>query len=158
MLVQGAIVAAIYAALTLVWPLSIGPVQCRISEALCVLPYLMPSAVPGLFVGCLIGNLISGAVALDVVFGSLATLLAALCTYFMGKHKLPTWLAPLPSVVINALVVGAVLTYCYEYGLSYGLAVLQVGGGQAIACFVLGLPLLQLLIRNPKILGPNHNM
>ncbi len=152
-LARSAVVAALYAALTFLWPLSIGPIQCRLSEALCVLPYLMPAAVPGLFVGCLVGNLLSGAIPLDVIFGSLATLLAAALTYWIGKRKLPAFLAPLPGVVVNALVVGALLTYAYEYGLSYPVAILQVGGGQAISCYVLGLPLLYLLQKNPRMYG-----
>lgn len=150
-IVRAAVVAALYAALTCLWPFSIGPLQCRISEALCVLPYFMGAAVPGLFIGCFIGNLISGAVALDVIFGSLATLLAAYCTYLIGKKELPAFLAPLPCVLTNALVVGILLTYVYNYGLSLPVSMLQVGGGEAISCYVLGLPLLHVLRKNPKI-------
>ena len=77
-MVQGAAIAAVYVVLTMAFrPISFGPVQFRISEALCVLPYFTPAAVPGVFLGCLISNLLGGAAALDVVFGSLATLMGA---------------------------------------------------------------------------------
>lgn len=144
-MVRGAAVAAAYAILTVIWPFSIGPLQCRVSEALCVLPFLFSEAVPGLFIGCLLGNLIEGAVPLDIVFGSLATLLAAFVTYYMGKKKWPPFLAPLPAVLFNAAVIGLLLSTAYEYGLSFPVAALQVGGGEAISCYVLGLPLLYAL-------------
>ena len=80
-LAQAAVIAALYALLTvLVAPVASGLVQCRVSEALCVLPYFTFSAVPGLFVGCAMANLITGAPIYDVIFGSIATLLAALWT------------------------------------------------------------------------------
>ena len=144
-LVRGAIIAAIYALLTIfLAPISSGLIQCRVSEALCVLPFFTFSAVPGLFIGCLLANLLTGAPAYDVVFGSLATLAAAYTTYRMRKIA-PKYLAPLPSVVINALVVGALLVYVYDVGVNYWVAAGYVAVGQAIACFVIGLPLLSLL-------------
>ena len=144
-LVRGAIIAAVYALLTiLLAPISSGLIQCRVSEAMSVLPYFTFSAVPGLFIGCLIANLLTGAPIYDVVFGSLATLLAAYMTYLLRKRA-PKWLAPLPSVVVNALVVGALLTYVYQVGVGYWVAAGYVAVGQAIACFALGLPLMSLL-------------
>ena len=144
-LVRAAIIAAVYALLTIALaPISSGLIQCRVSEALSVLPYFTFSAVPGLFVGCLLANLLTGAPVYDVVFGSLATLLAAYITYFMRK-RVTKYLAPLPSVVVNALVVGALLVYVYDVGVSYWIAAGYVAVGQAIACFVIGLPLLSLL-------------
>ena len=144
-LARGAIIAAIYALLTIfLAPISSGLIQCRVSEALCVLPYFTFSAVPGLFIGCLLANLLTGAPAYDVIFGSLATLAAAYTTYLLRKRA-PKYLALLPSVVINALVVGALLVYVYDVGVSYWVAAGYVAVGQAIACFVLGLPLLSLL-------------
>lgn len=144
-LVRAAIIAAVYALLTIALaPISSGLIQCRVSEALSVLPYFTFSAVPGLFVGCLLANLLTGAPVYDVVFGSLATLLAAYITYFMRK-RVTKYLAPLPSVVVNALVVGALLVYVYDVGVSYWVAAGYVAVGQAIACFVIGLPLLSLL-------------
>lgn len=146
-LARGAIIAAVYALLTIfLAPISSGLIQCRVAEAMSVLPYFAFSAVPGLFIGCVLANLLTGAPAYDVIFGSLATLLAAYITYLMRKRA-PKWLAPLPSVVINALVVGALLTYVYDVGVSYWVAVGYVAVGQAIACFALGLPLLTILNR-----------
>lgn len=147
-LVRSAVIAAAYALLTVIWPFSVGPLQCRLSEAFCVLPYCMPEAVPGLFVGCLLGNLISGAAAPDVLLGSIATLLAAVLTWLAGKKKWPPFLAPLPAVLLNAVIVGFLLSHVYEYGLSFPVAALQVGGGEAISCYVLGLPLLYALNKN----------
>ena len=146
-LVQGAIIAAIYALLTIfLAPISSGLIQCRVSEAMCVLPYFTFSAVPGLFIGCLIANLLTGAVAYDVIFGSLATLIAAYLTYAL-RNRVPKYLAPMPSVVVNALVVGWLLTSVYQVGVSFWVAAGYVAIGQAIACFVLGLPLMTLLER-----------
>ncbi|MDD6888606.1 MAG: QueT transporter family protein [Candidatus Aphodomorpha sp.] len=148
---RAAIIAALYILLSLaVQPIASGLVQCRISEALTILPVFTGAAVPGLFIGCLLFNLISGAVAYDVVFGSLATLLAALLTWRMAKRGMPKWLLPLPSVVFNGLIVGALLVYAYGVPVSYPLAVLYVAAGQAVACYVLGMPLMLLLGRFGK--------
>ncbi len=130
-LVRGALFAVLCAALA---PISYGEVQFRISEALTILPLLMPEAVPGLFVGCLIANLIGGAGILDIVFGSLATLIAGLLTYAM--RKLPAWAALLPVVVVNGLVVGWVLNAAYGTPLLLGMG--SVALGQAVVCYVLG--------------------
>ena len=148
---RAAIIAALYILLSLaVQPIASGLVQCRISEALTILPVFTGAAVPGLFIGCLLFNLISGAVAYDVVFGSLATLLAALLTWRMAKRGMPKWLLPLPSVVFNGLIIGALLVYAYGVPVSYPLAVLYVAAGQAVACYVLGMPLMLVLGRFGK--------
>lgn len=146
-LAQGAIIAAVYALLTIfLAPISSGLVQCRVSEAMSVLPYFTFSAVPGLFIGCAIANLLTGATIYDVIFGSLATLLAAYITYWM-RNRVSKYLAPLPSVVVNALVVGWLLTSIYGFEVSYWVAAGYVAIGQAIACFALGIPLMKLLER-----------
>ena len=148
---RAAIIAALYILLSLaVQPIASGLVQCRISEALTILPVFTGAAVPGLFIGCLLFNLISGAVAYDVVFGSLSTLLAALLTWRMAKRGMPKWLLPLPSVVFNGLIIGALLVYAYGVPVSYPLAVLYVAAGQAVACYVLGMPLMLVLGRFGK--------
>lgn len=143
------LIAAVYAVLSLfasVFGLAYGPIQCRFSEALTVLPFLLPEAVPGLFVGCLVTNLLSTAGPLDIIFGSLATLLAALWTRRMPNR----WLAPLPPVICNGLIVGAMLTW-YSVGFSdtfFGLFcyyAVSVAIGEAIACYVLGILLLHVL-------------
>ena len=146
-LVRAAIIAAIYALLTIALaPISSGLIQCRVAEAMSILPYFTFFAVPGLFVGCLLANLLTGAPFYDVLFGSLATLIAAYLTYAL-RNRVPKYLAPMPSVVVNALVVGWLLTYVYQVGVSFWVAAGYVAIGQAIACFALGLPLMTLLER-----------
>ncbi|MDD5017006.1 MAG: QueT transporter family protein [Eubacteriales bacterium] len=137
---EAGIIAAVYFALTMaVAPISYGQLQMRVSEALCILPFFTPAAIPGLFIGCLLANIFSFLGIFDVVFGSLATLVAALITHYIRKK----WLLPLPSVVVNAFAVGALLYYLAE--LPFWLSVLYVGAGQAIACYALGMPLFFLL-------------
>jgi uncharacterized membrane protein len=142
------IIGAAYAALTLlVYPLSYGPVQFRLSEALTVLPFFLPEAIPGLFIGCIAANLLSPNIAvLDVVFGSLATLAAAFATYKFGKMKTGIFYAPLPPVIINAITVGAIIALSAapgEGGFGAFLSfVLSVGAGELVVCYGLGLPLL----------------
>ena len=144
---QAAAIAALYVLLTVCFaPISSGLMQCRVSEALCVLPYFTASAIPGLFVGCALANLLTGATPLDVVFGSLATLLAALITYGL-RNRASKFLSPLPSVVLNALIVGALLVFAYGVNVPYALACFYVAAGQAVACYGLGLPLLLVLKR-----------
>lgn len=141
-LAYAGVIAAVYAALTLALsPISYGLLQCRISEALCILPYFTGAAVPGLFLGCIISNLAVGAPIYDIVFGSLATLIAAAATYSL-RGKWSRYLAPLPPVVCNALIVGAVLVYAYGVGVSYWAAAAYVGIGEALACYGIGLPLM----------------
>ena len=102
-LVQAAAIGAIYVVLTLLFaPLSYGEVQVRFSEALTILPYFTPAAIPGLFVGCILSNLLGGAIPVDIIFGSIATLIGAIFTYKLrGASK---WLAPLPPIVANAVI------------------------------------------------------
>ena len=156
-LVRAAVVAAIYTALTYLaglMNLAYGPVQFRFSEALTVLPFLLPEAVPGLFVGCVVSNLISPYGALDLVVGSLATLLAAVLT---GKCR-RRYLAPLPPVLCNAGLVGAMIAW-YETGfgagfpLAFAYNALTVGAGEAAVCYLLGLPLLRALEGRGAIRG-----
>lgn len=154
-LVYAAAIAAIYTILTIaIAPISSGLMQCRISEALCVLPFFTGAAVPGLFIGCLLSNLLTGAMLPDVIFGSLATLLAAVCTYLLRKKN--RYLAPLPSVLFNAVIVGALLVYAYQVGVPFWTAALWVGAGQAIACYGLGIPLMLILEKYRTKLFPNR--
>ena len=148
-LVRAALTAAIYVTLTYlagVMNLAYGPVQFRFSEALTVLPFLLPEAVPGLFIGCVVSNLLSPYGALDLVVGSLATLLAAVLTAKCRRR----YFAPLPPVVCNAVLVGAMLAW-YEAGfgagfpLAFAYNALTVGAGEAAVCWLLGLPLLRVL-------------
>ena len=146
-LTRAAIVGALYAALTLLasaFGIAYGPIQFRLSEALCVLPFLFPETAWGLFAGCWVANLISPYGPLDMVVGSLATLIAALWTAKCRRKAL----APLPPVVCNGLLVGAVLawqqsgspeTFCPAFAAN----ALSVALGEAVVCFVLGLLLLR---------------
>ena len=141
-LARAAMIAALYTTLTLLLsPLSYGAVQFRAAEALTVLPFLMPEAVWGLTIGCFLSNLLGGAHYLDVIFGTLATLSAALLT-MRCRNKL---LAIVPPVLINAVVVGAVITYTSApaaFWVTFPAIMGSVGLGQAGVCVALGLPLL----------------
>ena len=146
-LVQGAMIAAIYAAVTyFVKPISFGAQQFRISEALTILPILTPAAIPGLTIGCLIANLGSPYGIADIVCGTAATLLAAICTRLTGKirfKKIPL-LSPLFPVIFNGVIVGLEISYFMPEGLTFaGFAVsaASVALGEAVVCFLLGLPL-----------------
>ncbi|MDZ7371490.1 MAG: QueT transporter family protein [candidate division KSB1 bacterium] len=140
-----AIIAALYAATTvLLAPISYGPMQVRIAEALTVLPYLYPEAIPGLYFGCMAANIWGGYGPIDIFGGSAVTLMAALLTFYLRRFGKP-WLAPLPPVVLNALAVGYYLHLLTETPL--GLSIGMVGAGQLVACFGLGLPLLYALSR-----------
>ncbi|HEX9916153.1 MAG TPA: QueT transporter family protein [candidate division Zixibacteria bacterium] len=147
---QASIIAALYAALTILVfsPISYNPMQIRVAEVLTVLPYITPAAIPGLFIGCIAANLVSPAGIIDIIFGSLFTLLAAFLTYFVSKTKKPI-LAPLPPVLINAFGVSIYLHKLFQ--LSYLICVLSIAVGEVIACYVLGYPLLRLVLSNEKL-------
>jgi uncharacterized membrane protein len=146
---QVGIIASLYAVLTIVLaPISYGPLQVRISEALTILPFLTPAAVPGLFIGCVVANVYGGLGIYDIVGGSLCTLLAAYLTYLLSKTKQPL-LAPLPPVVVNALGVSLYLHFLFQ--LPYWLTVAYIALGEIIACFVLGYPLLLIILKREKL-------
>lgn len=143
-----AIIAALYAVITiLLAPISYGPLQVRVSEALTVLPFLTTTAIPGLFVGCLVANIYGGLGMQDIMFGSLATLIAAYLTWRMPK----AYLAPLPPVIVNAVIVAAYLSGLA--GLPYWLTALYIALGELVACYLLGYPLLLLIQRNKALMG-----
>lgn len=151
-LVFGALVAALYAALTvLLAPISYGQIQVRVAEALTILPFFSSFSIPGLFVGCIVANFIGGNGIIDIVFGSTATLLAAALTYFIGKSTImkKAYLAPLPPVIVNALIIGGELTYLFHIHLV--ISILSVGIGEFLACYVLGLPLLMAIEKNKAL-------
>lgn len=139
-----AAIAAVYIVLTIAFaPLSYGFIQFRISEVMTILPFLTPLAIPALFIGAFLANWWSLLGVVDVVFGSLASLLAAYLTYKMPNK----WLAPLPPVLVNAVVIGAIwgLAVPEEVGVLPAMA--YVGFGQLVVCYGLGLPLLHVLLR-----------
>lgn len=149
-LTQAAVIAAVYAALTLLLaPLSFGQMQIRVSEMLTILPILTPAAVPGLTIGCLISNIAGvsmGATTMyDILFGTVSTFSAAILTRKLRKNPM---VAAAPPVILNAVIVGAMLTLVY--GLPLWATMGWVGLGQLIACYVLGLPLLWALKKLPQ--------
>lgn len=170
-LICAAIIGAVYAALTmLLAPISYGTLQFRVSEALCILPFFFPASAAGLFVGCIIANLISTAGLLDVIFGSLATLLAGLCTAAIGisiRKVSPkngvgaaSWgrrvAACAMPVIFNAPIVGAILAYTSTPEAFWPGLVLfgvQVGIGEAVVMFALGLPLMVMAGKNKTFMS-----
>jgi uncharacterized membrane protein len=141
-------IAAIYVVLNIIFaPISYGPIQVRIAEALVVLPFIDASAIIGLFLGCVLANVYGGLGMVDIIGGSLCTLIAAYLTYKVKNPKL----APLPPVLINAFGVSIYLHLLFD--LPYWITVLYIGIGEVIACYILGYPLLILLIKNKKRLG-----
>ena len=172
-LIQAAMIAAIYVVLTLLantLGLANYAVQVRFSEALTVLPFFTPAAIPGLFVGCILSNILTGCLPLDVVFGSLATLFGALGTYYIGKmsrvrirasgetghpqkkFSLYKFLAPLPPIISNTLIVPFILSYVYQFEGAIPYFMLTVGIGEVISCGILGSILLLSLEKYKNIL------
>ena len=141
---QAAMIAAIYVVLTYVFaPFSFGEVQVRISEALTILPVFTPAAIPGLFLGCIISNTLTGCMLLDIIFGSIATLIGAAGTWLLrNKAK---WLAPLPPIIANTIIVPFVLAYVYHAEGAIYYFMLAVGIGEIISCGVLGMLLRTVL-------------
>jgi uncharacterized membrane protein len=146
---QVGIIASLYAALTIVLaPISYGPIQVRISEALTVLPYVTPAAIPGLFLGCVVANVFGGLGLPDILGGSLCTLLAAFLTNLLSRTRKPI-LAPLPPVLVNAFGVSLYLHLLFQ--LPYWITVAYIAVGQIAACFVLGYPLLLIILGRRKL-------
>lgn len=145
-IVSGAAIAAVYVVLTALAAsvnLASGAIQVRFSEALTVLPFFTPAAVPGLAVGCLLSNILTGCALPDIIFGSLATLLGALGTRMLKGHR---FLCTLPPVIANTLIVPFVLTYAYQIPGGIPYLMLTVGIGEVIACMILGQILLTALM------------
>ena len=169
-------IAAVYVVLTLLanaFGLANYAIQVRFSEALTILPFFTPAAVPGLFIGCILSNILTGCLPFDIVFGSLATLLGALGTYTLGRMShaacgnaglatskpsrkgiLYRLLAPLPPIIANTLIVPYVLAYVYRFEGSIPYFMLTVGIGEVISCGILGLPLLFTLEKYKKFMFP----
>lgn len=156
-LTHAALIAALYVVLTEVsnaFGLASYMVQIRFSEALTILPFFTPAAIPGLFVGCIISNLLISANIFDILFGSLATLLGALGTYALRKlfsNKKPAaWVAPIPPIIANTLIIPLVLKYAY--GLEpLWLSFLTVLAGELISCGILGFVLFNMLKKHQKL-------
>ena len=127
-------------------PISFGPLQLRVAEALCIMPLFTSAAVPGLFIGCLIGNLLGGGIAVDVIFGSLATLIGA---WTGRKLRSNRWLVPVPSILSNTIIIPFVLYYGYGFtDAVIPVLALQIFIGEVGGCYVLGEVLATALIRS----------
>lgn len=149
-----AIIAALYVILTglsAALHLASGPIQIRLAEALTVLPVFTPTAIPGLFLGCVLANFLTGSLIWDVVFGSLATLIGAVGTYFLRKKS--KYLAVLPPIVSNMLIVPAVLQYVYGEEQMYWILMLTVGVGEILSAGVCGLILHKTLSKTKLFLN-----
>ncbi|MBE5799942.1 MAG: QueT transporter family protein [Clostridiales bacterium] len=147
-LTRGAIIAALYAVITLLLaPISYGEVQIRLSESLTLLPVLLPEAVPALAVGCLLSNILGGAMIFDVIFGTLATLLAAVCTRLLRRNQLAASFMP---VLYNGVIVGTVVHTCYAPMIALPLCMLFVAAGEAVSCMLLGPIVLRAARRIPS--------
>ena len=143
-IVHAAMIAALYVVLTFLanaLGLANYAIQVRFSEALTILPYFTPAAIPGLALGCLLANVLTGCALPDIVFGTLATLIGAFLTYLLRKNK---WLAPIPPIAANTLIVPFVLLYAYGIRPLW-LSFLTVGAGELLSCGVLGCLLLNVL-------------
>ncbi len=144
-LTTAAIIAALYVvftALSAVFGLASGVIQIRLSEALTVLPYFTSAAVPGVTVGCLLANLLTGAPLPDIIFGTLASFLGILGASFLRKNK---YLIALPTILSNAIIIPLVLQYAYGVPDAFWYLFLTVGTGELISAGILGTLLLQVL-------------
>jgi len=159
---HGAVIAALYAALTFAAStlgIAFGPIQFRFSEALAVLAWFTPAAVPGLFIGCIIANILCGCVFWDIVFGSLATLAGAVLLRWLrllyGKGvldiKAARWLAPIPNLLLNTAVIPFVLAFVYRFPGSLTYFFLTVGVGEVISGYALGILLFIALEKKPSL-------
>ncbi|MBR6897264.1 MAG: QueT transporter family protein [Lachnospiraceae bacterium] len=150
-----AAIAALYVVITVAFaPISYNMMQVRVSEMLCVLPMFTSAAIPGLFIGCLIANVAGGAIVLDVIFGSLATLIGAVFAYLLRKHR---WLVPIPTVIANALIVPFVLKYGYGVEEFIPVIAAWVAAGEVISCCIFGQILAGALKKYKSELDPKNN-
>lgn len=154
-LTQAAVIAALYVVLTLlanVLGLANYSIQIRFSEALILLPVFTPAAIPGLYVGCLLSNVLTGCIIWDVICGPLATLLGAFGTYLLRKKHPVT--AALPPILSNILIVPFVLAYAYQFEGSVFYFMITVGLGEILSCGVLGYFLWKVLKKYAKFIFP----
>lgn len=151
---QAAVIAAIYVVLVFIFQFSsFELIQFRVAEALTILPFFTPAAIPGVTIGCLLSNLLFRADILDTVFGSLSTLIAALLSYKLRRYK---FLVPIPPIVVNALVVPFILKYAYFEANPIPLMMLTVGAGQVVSAGVMGMVLLYALDKVKHVVFKNQ--
>ena len=142
---QAAMIAALYVVLTLLanaLGLANYAIQVRFSEALTILPFFTPAAIPGLTIGCLLSNILTGCAPLDILFGTLATLIGALGTYALRRFE---WFAPLPPILANTIIVSWVLRFAYDIPDAIPYLMATVGAGELISCGLIGMLLLRSL-------------
>ena len=145
-LTQAAAIAATYVVLTYItnlFGLANGAIQVRVSEALAVLPFFTATAIPGLFIGCLLSNFLTGCIILDIIFVSAATLIGAVAGRYLSKIN--KYLTPVPTVISNMIIVPLVLKYGYGIPGSVWYFMLTVGAGEIISCCVIGIPFMLFL-------------
>ena len=155
-IVQAGIIAALYVVLTFLanaMGLASGAIQFRLSEALTILPYFTTAAIPGLWIGCILANFLTGCALYDIIFGSLATLLGAVFSYLLRKNK---WLVPIPPIVANVLIVPWGLRFVYEVPDAIWYLMLTVGIGEVVCCGVLGMLLLFALEKRRAQVFPEN--
>lgn len=141
-LTQAAMIAALYVVLTFIanaFGMASGVIQVRLSEMLTILPFFTPAAIPGVYIGCLLANILTGACLLDILVGSLASLIGVVLAYLVRKNK---WLVPLPTIISNAVIVPIVLIVGYGVPDAWWYLVLTVGAGEVISAGILGMILL----------------
>ena len=151
LMTQAAMIAAIYVVLTMIanaMGLASYAIQIRFSEALTILPFFTIAAVPGVTIGCLISNILAGGALPDILFGTIATLLGAIGTYCLRKKS--KWLAPIPPIVANAIIIPPVLYYAYGIAPVW-FSFVTVTIGEFICCGVMGMALLFTLMKYRKI-------
>lgn len=150
---QAGVIAALYVVLTLLanaLGLANYAVQVRFSESLTILPFFTPAAIPGITLGCLLSNIMTGCALPDIIFGTLASLIGAVLTYLLRRNK---WFAPLPPIAANTIIVPFVLLYAYGIEPLW-FSFVTVGIGEIISCGILGMLLLNVLNRYKQLLFP----
>ncbi|SHI16014.1 Uncharacterized membrane protein [Butyrivibrio fibrisolvens DSM 3071] len=144
-IVQAGVIGALYVVLTLFaqgFNLASGEIQCRFSEALTILPFFTPAAIPGVTIGCLLANILTTSPLPDVIFGTLATFIGCIGTYMLRKHRI---LCSLPPVISNVLIIPFVLKFAYGSTHILPFIMLTVGAGEVITCVIFGEILLNAL-------------
>lgn len=148
LIVHSSMIATIYIVLVIMAAeISFGPIQFRIAEALTILPYFTPAAIPGVTIGCFLSAILTGADMLDIIFGSLATLIACIMSYKLRKNK---FLVPLPPIISNALIIPWVLRFAYGEVMPIYFMMITIAIGETFACYGLGMILLLSLEKANK--------
>ena len=156
-LAQAAIIGALYVVLTVLFaPISFGTsgIDVRISEMLTILPFFTPAAIPGLLIGCVISNILGGGIILDVIFGSLATLIGGFGCYVLRDNR---WIAPIPTILANTIIIPPILKYGYGVNLPLMVLVFSVFAGEVISAYILGQVLISILQPRRKAIFSEKN-